>query len=177
MEWLFLLLLLSLICWVIILAVFHWQIALVIAVVGIIIYRVRKQKKEDRQRREELARQQQQHDAEQEKCRAVLANLCDTSLSLFEAMPRHLMTTEELLDQADVDFQERAFAPFWDSVEQAATQLGSYDESVRQITENAHEHETFSQEYEDKLECERFVRPRNKGQVAVRCKRLAFTTV
>jgi len=28
-----------------------------------------------------------------------------------------------------------------------------------------------------KLECERFVRPRNKGRVAVRCKRLAFTTV
>jgi len=27
------------------------------------------------------------------------------------------------------------------------------------------------------VECERFVRPRNKGQVAVRCKRLAFTTV
>jgi len=28
-----------------------------------------------------------------------------------------------------------------------------------------------------KMECERFVRPRNKGRVAVRCKRLAFTTV
>jgi len=27
------------------------------------------------------------------------------------------------------------------------------------------------------VECERFVRPRNKGRVAVRCKRLAFTTV
>jgi len=29
----------------------------------------------------------------------------------------------------------------------------------------------------DGLECERFVRSRNKGRVAVRCKRLAFTTV
>jgi len=36
---------------------------------------------------------------------------------------------------------------------------------------------TLTADKGDYLECERFVRPRNRGRVAVRCKRLAFTTV
>jgi len=135
---------------VIITALAFWPVTIGIGIVWLAIYIIRKEMKANKMQREEEERLQRKHNHEQAQHREALLNFCDASLSLFEAMPRHLMTTEELLDQADVDFQERAFAPFWDSVQQAATQLGRYDESVRKITENAELHQTVTQKFEGK---------------------------
>jgi uncharacterized protein YfcZ (UPF0381/DUF406 family) len=41
------------------------------------------------------------------------------------------------LDQADVDFADGAFAPFWDSVENAVKTLGRFDEGVHHIKDNS----------------------------------------
>ncbi len=112
--------------------------------------------KRDYQRRQELEQQQQEleristHKNQQKQYHTLLIGLASRSFTLFEAMPKHLMSTEELLDQAEADFEEGAFAPFWDSVEHAAMQLGHFDESVRTITTNATQHTDVAERYEGK---------------------------
>lgn len=133
----------------------YWPITLALGVIWLIIHLVRKEMKAEKERKAERERQrleeerrQREHNQQQAQYRESLVGFGDNSLSLFEEMPRHLMTTEELLDQAELDFQERAFAPFWDSVESAATHLGRYDENVRKITDNAQRHCEIAQRYE-----------------------------
>ncbi len=137
------------------LALVYWPITLGIAIVWLIIHLVRKELEAEKERRRELERQrsererlQREHDQQQAFYLASLASCRDTSLSLFERMPLHLMETEALLDQAERDFQERAFAPFWSSVQRAAGELGRYDHSVRMITDKAREHSAIVEKYE-----------------------------
>ncbi len=51
-------------------------------------------------------------------------------------MPARLLTSEQCLDQAERDFDEGAFSPFWSSIEKATVQLGAFDDGVRTITTN-----------------------------------------
>lgn len=110
----------------------------------------RQKKLEDhrRLRMQEEMLQMQSHTRQQEANRAHLLTLCESSLTLFEDIPKHLLTTEELLDQAAVDFQDRAFAPFWDAIEKAVSSLGQIDQDVQLIAKNAAEHKTMSGQYD-----------------------------
>lgn len=76
------------------------------------------------------------HQEKQTDIRNKLVVSCDASLSLFESLPQYLISAEKHLDQANNDFAESAFAPFWDSIENAANMLGRYDEGVRKINGN-----------------------------------------
>jgi methyl-accepting chemotaxis protein len=89
--------------------------------------RERRAREEDRQREAEQERQTEY--------RSQLTVLGDESPGLFESVPRHLSTAEEQLDQAEIEFSERAFAPFWDSVEKAANALGCADKAIRDIND------------------------------------------
>lgn len=76
------------------------------------------------------------------------------SLDLFESLPKSLGNIEALLDQAEVNFSDSAFAPFWDSIENAATCLANFDECIRNINSNlsvyiGHIKEYIKREYED----------------------------
>lgn len=66
--------------------------------------------------------------------RTQLAVLAEESIALFETAPKHLGAAETYLDQAEVEFRDRAFAPFWDCVEKATNALGRFDEVTRKIT-------------------------------------------
>lgn len=76
------------------------------------------------------------HVAAQEMAQSELSRLGGQSIQHFEEMPRSLLTAESSLDQAERDFTEGAFAPFWGSIEKTAMQLGYFDNSVRSITSN-----------------------------------------
>jgi hypothetical protein len=52
-------------------------------------------------------------------------------------MPTYLTQAERYLDDAQSDFAERAFAPFWDYIEKTAKELGRFDEAARKIQGNA----------------------------------------
>jgi hypothetical protein len=78
--------------------------------------------------------------AQQKRVRERLLLLNEESLSLLEAMPGWVESAETHLDQAEVDFEERAFAPFWSSVERAVVSLGRFDESVQRIESNSSEY-------------------------------------
>lgn len=141
------------------LAVVNWPITLGIIVLSAAIYLGQKQMAIDREKREKeleaerikrekIEKERLAHERVQIESYEALVTLCDKSLDIFESMPNYLMTTEELLDQAEADFNERAYAPFWDSVESAATKLGQYDESVRELSENANKYNYNKMLYE-----------------------------
>ena len=77
------------------------------------------------------------HKEEQERYRTQMIYCGDQALERFESLPKHLSTAERHLNQAEVDFADGAFAPFWDSIEEAAKTLGHFDEGVRSINDNS----------------------------------------
>ena len=70
-----------------------------------------------------------------------------SSLDLFERIPRDLMMAERLLDQAERDFAEGAFSPFWSSVEKATAMLAACDDCVRLIVQNSEMYARLTQQY------------------------------
>ena len=97
-------------------------------------------------RAEEEARAR--HVAEQNSFRKQMTDLWNESLVAFEAIPRHLSLAEQCLDRADIDLGERAFAPFWDCIEKAATELGRVDEGIRRITASSSRYGELVTKYE-----------------------------
>lgn len=91
----------------------------------------------------------QRHRKEQKGYRKQMIALGEQSLVLFESMPNDLHSAEGYLDQAEVEFADGAFAPFWDCIENAAKLLGRFDEKVRQIQDNASQYGTLIPKYED----------------------------
>lgn len=162
MEWIGLIIFCALVYW----AFVNWHVTLGILVAWLVILLTRKEMAASRVRQEEAKQQRQREAAERERQRqqelarinnhknqqrqfyTSLVTLGSGSFALFESMPNHLLTAEELLDQAEGDFEEGAFAPFWDSVERAAMKLGQFDDSVRTITTNAEQHTDVAKRYE-----------------------------
>lgn len=81
--------------------------------------------------------------------RKQMSVLGEQSIGLFESLTKHLSSAEEYLEQAEVNFSDRAFAPFWDSIENAAKILGRFDEGVRQIKDNLSRYTELVREYKD----------------------------
>jgi len=82
-------------------------------------------------------RERQKYSDQQKQLRGQIFSINEESLSAFEQMPAQLRSAEGHLDQAERDFAEGAFAPFWDSVEKAAFALGGFEERVRKIERNS----------------------------------------
>ncbi|MCR4288631.1 MAG: hypothetical protein NUW09_11540 [Deltaproteobacteria bacterium] len=133
-----------------------WKISFVICTIGFTAYFIHRDSKRadaeaqsrqqqaeaELQRRQEQAeaearRKQQQYEANQN---AVLKNLrtfVGDSIIIFNDMPKEVDLAENALDKAEIEFQDGAFAPFWDAVERAATYLASFDSGIRQITSHS----------------------------------------
>jgi len=77
-----------------------------------------------------------------------LVRNCKESLDDFELLPGHLIAAEEFLDEAEARFREGAFAPFWDSIEQAVQALGSFDARVQSIKSRLTTYDTLVRQYE-----------------------------
>lgn len=118
-----------------------------------------------RLRREEEAKVAA-HKATQQNFKTELVKVTDSSLQTFEALPSHLLQAESLLDQAEQDFKEGAFAPFWDSIEQATMRLGSFNGGIASINHNLKRHVELSKLYEEKSPRFPIVIDSAKGMVA-----------
>lgn len=139
----------------------YWQYLLVAAlVIGVIWHVVDQMKKDEiavqkaeaereRLRREEEARIAA-HRAAQQSYQTELVKVSDGSLQTFEVLPKNLIEAESILDQAEQDFKEEAFAPFWDSIEQATLRLGRFDGGVASINHNLKRYRELSKVYEAK---------------------------
>jgi hypothetical protein len=100
-------------------------------------------------RRAEKMARLRRHREEQQAYRDEIAALGDQSVGLFESLPKLLISAEESLDKAEGDFADHAFAPFWDCIENAATRLGHFDESVHHIKNNSARYVELLGKYED----------------------------
>jgi len=91
----------------------------------------------------------QRHKEEQQGYRNQMMALGEQSLVLFESVPNELRSAEGYLDQAEADFADRAFVPFWDCIENAARLLARIDERVRQIKGNSDRYSRLIQKYDN----------------------------
>ena len=137
------------------LAIKFWYITLALGAIGVVIYLIVKPiVKEKRRQAEEAERkaaeeaQIRKHKEEQNGYQEQLIVLSDDSITLFEKMPKHLKTAEEHLNQAEFEFSEGAFAPFWDAIEKTAKALGRFDERVQSIRNNSSQYTSVAKKYE-----------------------------
>lgn len=91
----------------------------------------------------------ERHKEEQLNYRRQMIALAEQSLVLFESIPDHLSSAEVYLDQAEVEFIDRAFAPFWDCIENAVDELGRIDAGARQIKDNSSRYDEVVKNYEN----------------------------
>ncbi len=111
-----------------------------------LLLQTRREEAEERAKIQAIeAHKKQQHDYHQS-----LAESGTLSFASFTALPKHLENAEACLDQAEKDFSESAFSPFWDSVERAAVDLGNFDNSIRIILHQARHYNTIVHCYEGK---------------------------
>lgn len=117
-------------------------------VIGIITPIREKTKRRQAAEAAEEARRQRHRD-KQRGYRDQMIALGEQSMVLFESMPNHLLSAEEYLDQAEVEFADGAFAPFWDCIENTAKTLGRFNEGVHHIKDNSSRYGELIKEYED----------------------------
>lgn len=107
-----------------------------------------RRKQQEVKEAEERIQCRKRHEDEQEGQRNQMIVLGNNSITLFESMPKHLVAAEGNLDQAEFDFSEGAFSPFWDSIEKAARSLGHFDEGVQAIEANLSRYTGLLKKYE-----------------------------
>ena len=69
-----------------------------------------------------------------------LGDIFESSAQLSAQLPDPLSGASGWLQQADSEFRDNAFAPFWDAVEQATRCLDSFQQRTRQLAKNAEEY-------------------------------------
>jgi hypothetical protein len=68
---------------------------------------------------------------------STLTTIHNSAPSQLQSLKRSLSTAEADLDAADRDFTDSAFAPFWDSIERAANNLSSFNQTTYLLTAQA----------------------------------------
>jgi Ca2+/Na+ antiporter len=114
-------------------AVVFWQISLILAVLGIIIYIYHKDNKDKKASEEALRREQQQYELRQQYVHQALLGYVTKSTVVFDTLPAEINIAENALYKAEEEFADGAFAPFWDAVEVAATHLAKYYQGIELI--------------------------------------------
>lgn len=136
-----------------------WYVTFVIAVICLVIWVLVRETPEEiekeKQRQAAIAQQKvaeesrlQHYRNEQQGYWNQLIALSEQSISLFESLPKHLSVAENYLDQAEADFADGAFAPFWDSIENAAKELSHFVNGVHSINYNSSRYTEMVSKYE-----------------------------
>ncbi len=112
-------------------------INLISVLVGAVNGYVSELKEEQNCRKAAEAEEQARREAEV----ARLAHLSSTSRNVHSGLPALVANAEGWLDRAERDFSERAFAPFWDDVQNAIQNLACYQHGISQINRMAIEYE------------------------------------
>jgi hypothetical protein len=126
----------------------HWQFIVIPAALAVAIFivamlvKTRRDEttarhwRERHEKEQEEARKQKLRE-EQLRYRKEMIWISQQTIDVFEIMPQLLIEAEQFLDQAEIDYKETAFSPFWDAIEKAASKLGRFDEALRRINGNS----------------------------------------
>lgn len=129
-------------------AIHFWYITLpLVAIFLAIVYAVVSVQGYREQKAEELARLQRRRE-EQEGYYNKMVVLGERSIGAFELLPKELEAAEKCLDKAEVEFADRAFAPFWDAVEEATERLARFTAVVREMQDDISRYTEMSRKYE-----------------------------
>jgi hypothetical protein len=126
------------------LSVKYWTISVpilvgiaIVSFVACVIHIARKRTREvDQEQDARLIRREEaklEHAKRQTEVRQHAIGLIAAANELRKAVSYKACSASAALDQAEAEFTERAFAPFWTAVETAANCLASVDEAVREM--------------------------------------------
>lgn len=76
----------------------------------------------------------------------------DHAIEVYSRIPKALLTAEELLDRAEKEFEDSAFSPFWEAVEDVLIKLASVDDEVQKIGTLATSYSQTALQYEGDIE-------------------------
>ena len=107
----------------------------------------RRRGSEERARRLEEAARLLAEEEEQRWRHAELVRIGDEAVEILVSLPQHLLLVERNLDQAETEFDDCAFAPFWDAIERALLSMGQYLDGTRQLRERLTRHSQLSTAY------------------------------
>jgi len=91
----------------------------------------REAQKEARRQREAT---QRQHEAEQQWLHQRLLSLVNESTTIFQNLPVEIDKAERALSDAEEEFADGAFSPFWAAIERSVTHLAHFNHDIKQIT-------------------------------------------
>lgn len=66
-----------------------------------------------------------------------LARQYESSTKLATELPHNLSQASRWLQQAEIEYKDSAFSPFWDAVENAAKNLAAFNSKANQLSQNA----------------------------------------
>ncbi len=130
----------------------YWQVTLILLGIGVVIYflneAIKKDAAKEALRKNQEAEQKAVEKAKQELLEKIelkakedqentqkeIVKICYDAVSSFEKLPLYLDGVKKKLNEAEANFSESAFGPFWDSIQNATYQLGSFDDIVRSIS-------------------------------------------
>jgi len=127
-------------------AVRYWQfsIPIIIAIISLCVY-LHYRKKEKRRIEQINAHRREQQDIYNK-----MISCGDNALDIYEKLPNYLNSAECFMDQAERDYLESAFEPFWVSVEKAVNMLGNFNEDVKNIKSFLEQYNELMKRYESK---------------------------
>lgn len=64
----------------------------------------------------------------------------ESSTKLAAELPQYLNQASHWLREAEIEYKDNAFSPFWDAVENAAQQLAAFNDKANQLSQNAVEY-------------------------------------
>jgi hypothetical protein len=92
----------------------------------------------------EIANVQKAKDRERAKKLLLAQNLVTNSLELKNNLHNLLINSEKQLNKAIYEFQDGAYSPFWDAIENAINNLCSFNNSIEIIVHNSREHASLT---------------------------------
>lgn len=126
----------------------NWYIifpAVIGVTAAVIAYdRDKKEKETQKQAEEYHRRMNEEHEVTQRQIMTNLVNCVSVSQSAVSDIPKAIQAAEIALTEAEYEFNDGAFAPFWDAVEQAANQLAKSDASIKAVIQ-------YSKNYRDQV--------------------------
>ena len=99
--------------------------------------------------------------------RAALATYSKESETRYARVVQRLEEANALIDKAEVDFNEGAFAPFWDSIEASAVGIGHLEESIVRLERNLYLHADYANHFGVEPEVPMSVRSLDSSDVVI----------
>ena len=92
--------------------------------------------------------EREQEEELQEEARSEISEIVSYARSHFQDLYQHHRQAKKALDNAEIYFNENLYSPFWDAVEGAASELGSFSQKMANLSEQLQAYVKWTAIYE-----------------------------